>query len=159
MTDSKRNAPRRAKKVPDFDLQKELTHPHDQYAGENLRIKSLAIAFLKYVLKDKPVLSLLDLDKLVVEKRRVFDDNAFKETYADVKYTVPFKDDPSRTLQAVVLIEHKSYDDHWAILQLGYYMMQELFHFRRRPKGKRTKRKSLSMTIWKKCRKNLFFRQ
>lgn len=141
MTDSKRNAPRRAKKVPDFDLQKELTHPHDQYAGENLRIKSLAIAFLKYVLKDKPVLPLLDLDKLVVEKRRVFDDNAFKETYADVKYTVPFKDDPSRTLQAVVLIEHKSYDDHWAILQLGYYMMQELFQAS--PKGKKNKKKKL----------------
>ena len=101
---------------------------HCKYFTETFKNVMFAISFVTFALRDTLILPLLDLSKLKLEKRRFFDRNIFRESFADMIYSVPFINDPKRTMKAFILLEHKSYNDILVIFQVAYYTMQILFN-------------------------------
>ena len=94
---------------------------HDKLFREVFQWLGLAKAFLRLVLSG-PILAKLDLDRLTIEPKD-FLNVIFKETRADMIYRVPIVG-REESLCIYVLLEHKSFDDFFAIFQADQYAGQ-----------------------------------
>jgi len=94
---------------------------HDKLFREVFQWLGLAKAFLRLVLS-APILAKLDLDRLTVEPRD-FLSVLFKETRADVIYKVPILG-CEESLRIYIILEHKSFNDFFAIFQADGYADQ-----------------------------------
>ena len=83
------------------------------------QIQRLAKAFLQVVLAAE-LLKCLDLDAMTTEETHLTDD-VFKNLFADVIYRIPIKD-TEHYVEFFVILEHKSSNDFWTILQLWGYV-------------------------------------
>jgi hypothetical protein len=84
-----------------------------------IQMKRLAVAFLQIVLSDE-LLECLELEELTAESKHLTDD-VFKNLFADVIYRVPIKN-TKHHVDLFVILEHKSGNDFWTILQLWGYV-------------------------------------
>jgi len=94
---------------------------HDMLFREVFEWLGVAKAFLRLVLSE-PILAKLDLDRLTIEPRD-FLSIIFKETRADVIYRLPIIGS-EEALRIYVVLEHKSYNDFFAIFQADQYAGQ-----------------------------------
>ena len=94
---------------------------HDMLFREVFEWLGVAKAFLRLVLS-APILAKLDLDRLTVEPRD-FLSIIFRETRADVIYRLPIIGS-EETLRIYVLLEHKSFNDFFAVFQADQYAGQ-----------------------------------
>jgi ribosomal silencing factor RsfS len=95
--------------------------PHSRFFEMTFEMLMLAQAFLRCVLP-KELLARLDIDALTIEPKQMFD-VMFKETRADVIYRVPIKDSTEH-IDFFIILEHKSFDDFWAIFQAFCYVVR-----------------------------------
>ena len=93
---------------------------HDKFFQIVFQLKSLAIAFLKHVLPTK-ILKQIDLDALTVERRHQISD-LFREMIPDIVYRVPIRGRDT-FVDFFIVLEHKSSDSFWAILQVWFYVV------------------------------------
>jgi hypothetical protein len=94
---------------------------HDMLFREVFEWLGVAKAFLRLVLS-APILAKLDLDRLTIEPRD-FLSLIFKETRADVIYKLPILNS-EESLRIYVLLEHKSFNDFFAVFQADQYAGQ-----------------------------------
>jgi len=94
---------------------------HDMLFREVFEWLGVAKAFLRLVLSAS-ILAKLDLDRLTVEPRD-FLSIIFKETRADVIYKVPILGS-EENLRIYIILEHKSFNDFFAIFQADGYAGQ-----------------------------------
>jgi len=94
---------------------------HDMLFREVFEWLGVAKAFLRLVLS-APILAKLDLDRLTIEPRD-FLSVIFKETRADVIYKVPILGS-EENLRIYIILEHKSFNDFFAIFQADGYAGQ-----------------------------------
>ena len=100
-------------------------------------MRRLAIAFFKLILPEKLLKSLI-LDQLVVSTR-VYLTKELRKKYPDLIYTIPVRKTPKEDgngdssddeidgyLQITIILEHKSFNDRHAIIQILGYSLEEI---------------------------------
>ena len=97
---------------------------HDEFVRKGFENLEVVVAFCRHFIDDK-ILDLVDIDRVGVEKGS-FVDERLKNRYSDLLFSVPLRgtgeDDPDLVVRIYILIEHKSWSDRWAILQILAYM-------------------------------------
>ena len=91
---------------------------HDKFFQIVFQLRSLVIAFLKHVLPPK-IVEQVDLDALIIERRHQIN-SLFKEVILDFLYRVPIRGRDA-FVDFFIVLEHKSADSFWAILQVWFY--------------------------------------
>jgi len=105
----------------------EIHHPHDRFFRSLFSNPDRLRGLLEAAVSPE-ILALLNLDSLTVEPGTWIDDKN-REHFSDIAASVAMKfpqgtpGTPSR-VRVYVLVEHKSYDDPTALLQLLRYMVQ-----------------------------------
>jgi predicted transposase YdaD len=102
---------------PEFETQ---PLQHSKFFELTFEMLELAKAFLRSILPAKLV-ERLDIEKLTLEPKQMFNAQ-FQEMRADVIYRVPIKK-TGKDIVFFVVLEHKSYDDFWTILQIFFYVV------------------------------------
>jgi len=97
----------------------------------------IAVAFLKKALSP-PIVGALDWSKLTIDKRDFVDGRTFRESMADMIYTVPLLGHPDQEVRLCLILEHKSYDDPMTVVQLSHYVDQ--FMLREESRAREAKR-------------------
>ena len=97
--------------------------PHDQFVKAILQQPELAKAYFRQQLPER-LLETIDLDGLQQVSESFLDEN-LKESFSDLLYKVPLKND-SNTLYLSLLLEHKSYADPYVTIQMGHYIFSAL---------------------------------
>ncbi|MDR2756638.1 MAG: Rpn family recombination-promoting nuclease/putative transposase [Planctomycetaceae bacterium] len=92
--------------------------PHSTFFELTFEMLMLAQAFLRSILPET-LLARLDIDHLTLAPKKMYD-VWFKETRADVVYRVPIRDSITY-IDFFIILEHKSFDDFWTILQVFCY--------------------------------------
>ena len=93
---------------------------HDKFFQIVFQLKSLAIAFLKQVLPKK-IVEQIDLDTLTIERRHQISE-LFRGTIPDFVYRVPIRGRDT-FVDFFIVLEHKSADSFWTILQVWFYVV------------------------------------
>lgn len=119
-------------------------HPHSKYCEYVLSINEIAVAFMRFVLRNSPILPHLRLDKLKVEPGSFLDAQTLKGSEADVVYSIPLEFSNGEQQEALVytLLEHKSSNDYNAVRQLARYYTHLLFLDDRKEQNDDSSRKS-----------------
>jgi len=97
----------------------EIKNIHDKFVRERLSQKENAINFLESYLPSE-LIEIIDFSKIEIEKD-TFITKELEEYFADLLYKVEIKGKES---YIYVLLEHKSYEDKYVVLQLLEYMLK-----------------------------------
>jgi predicted transposase/invertase (TIGR01784 family) len=100
-----------------MDLTPYQNHPHDALFRKNFSHKEVLGEFLGHVLP-KDILSTLDSESLNIENTSFVDED-HREHFSDISATVKLA---GQKAQVYLLLEHKSYNDPIALLQILRYM-------------------------------------
>ena len=104
------------KREPSTEL---LPFTHNDFFVGTFQMLRLAKAFLRVVLPSE-LLDCVDLDALTTEEPHLTDE-VFKNLHADMVYRVPIKG-TEQHVDFFVILEHKSGNKFWTILQLWGYV-------------------------------------
>lgn len=98
---------------------------HDRFFELTFQMKEVAAAFLRTTLP-KEMSDCLELDALTVAPTDTIATH-FRKMRADVIYNVPVRGSDEH-VSVYVVLEHKSYDDFWAVHQAWQYAVQICYH-------------------------------
>ena len=131
-----------------LDLVMQVTH--DVFFYFLFKMPCFAIAFFKQILPQE-LLESIDIDKLVVQNK-VYVTDELQKIYPDIVYAVPIRrspddvskngsqsdsDDEDNVLYIKIIMESKSTDPYYGIVQLGSYSMEEIRENIERTSGSR----------------------
>lgn len=116
-----------------MDLKPYQNHPHDALFRRNFSHKEVLAEFLGHVLP-QDILSTLDKESLNIENTS-FVDEEHREHFSDISATVNLA---GKKAQVYLLLEHKSYNDPLALLQILRYMQLKWHQEVEEAKGKKT---------------------
>ncbi|MBQ6615077.1 MAG: Rpn family recombination-promoting nuclease/putative transposase, partial [Thermoguttaceae bacterium] len=85
-------------------------HPHSKYCEYVLSINEIAVAFMRFVLRNSPILPRLRLDKLKVEPGNFLDAQTLKGSEADVVYSIPLEFSNGEQCLVLVSVDRKVKD-------------------------------------------------
>jgi hypothetical protein len=111
----------------------EIGTPHDRYFRESFARVEVARDFLRHHL---PATVLAELDLATLEiSADTFVAEDLRGEWSDLVYRVAYRDG---TLEVYLLFEHKSWPEHWTLLQLLRYVVASGERFRKQhPKARR----------------------
>lgn len=97
--------------------------PHDQFVKAMLQQPGQAKAYFRQQLPER-LLATIDLEGLQQVSESFLNDKLM-ESFSDLLYKVPFKNNPN-SLYLSLLLEHKSYADPYVTIQIGHYIFSAL---------------------------------